>query len=59
MKAGVDARGYLYWTLMDDFEWAEGFDKTFGLVAMNPDDRVRRPRPSAAEFSKLKERFVR
>lgn len=59
MKAGVDVRGYLYWTLMDDFEWAEGFDKTFGLVAMNPDDRVRRPQPSAAEFTKLKERFVR
>jgi len=59
LKAGVDVRGYLYWTLMDDFEWAEGFDKTFGLVAMNPDDRVRRPRPSAAEFTKLKERFMR
>ncbi len=56
--SGVDVRGYLYWTLMDNFEWAEGFAPHFGLVAMDPGDRVRRPRPSAAEFARLKERFV-
>lgn len=54
---GVDVRGYLYWSLMDNFEWAEGFDKRFGLVAVDYADLSRRPRPSAYEFSGLKERF--
>ncbi len=32
---GVDVRGYLHWTLLDNFEWISGFSKTFGLIAVD------------------------
>lgn len=32
---GIPIIGYQYWSLMDNFEWAEGFDKRFGLIYVN------------------------
>ena len=44
---GVDVRGYLYWSLLDKFEWALGYAPTFGLVAVDRRTFARHPRPSA------------
>ena len=45
---GVDLRGYLFWTLMDNFEWAEGFRPRFGLLRTDFATLERHERPSNA-----------
>ncbi|MCG0237735.1 MAG: GH1 family beta-glucosidase [Firmicutes bacterium] len=47
MAAGVDLRGYFVWTLMDNFEWAYGYSKRFGLVYVDYDTQRRIPKDSA------------
>lgn len=53
IKDGLDVRGYFYWSLMDNFEWAEGFDMKFGLYAMDPDTRVRTLRNGSKAFQEI------
>lgn len=50
---GVDVRGYFTWTLMDNFEWAEGFHQRFGLVHVDHDTQVRTPKASFAWYRDL------
>jgi beta-glucosidase len=45
---GIDVRGYMYWSLLDNFEWVLGYGPTFGMVAVDRETFVRRPKPSAA-----------
>jgi len=46
--SGADIRAYVVWTLLDNFEWAEGYTKTFGLVHIDPTDQTRTPKASYA-----------
>ena len=50
MDQGIDVRGYYQWSLMDNFEWALGYDKRFGLVHVDFDTLERTPRDSARWF---------
>lgn len=45
---GVDVRGYTYWSLLDNFEWALGYKPKFGLVEVDRTTFARTPKPSAA-----------
>ncbi len=50
---GVDVRGYLHWTSIDNFEWAEGYTQHFGLFALDRQTLARTPRPSAAVYARI------
>jgi beta-glucosidase len=47
IEEGADVRGYLVWTLVDNFEWSCGAAKRFGLVHVDYDTLQRRPKDSA------------
>ncbi|MDF1521943.1 MAG: GH1 family beta-glucosidase [Trueperaceae bacterium] len=50
---GVDVRGYFVWTLWDDFEWADGYGPTFGLVHVDRRDLTRTPERSFDWYRRL------
>ena len=51
--AGLPVKGYFYWTLVDNFEWAEGFAARFGLYHLDVPTQTRTPRRSAEIYSQI------
>jgi beta-glucosidase len=45
--------GYLYWSLMDNYEWARGMEPHFGLAAVDSITQERRPRPCVENFARI------
>jgi beta-glucosidase len=50
---GVAVKGYFYWSLMDNFEWAWGYDKRFGLLHVDYDTQQRSLKDSAIEYARI------
>jgi beta-glucosidase len=48
LQEGIDVRSYVYWSLLDNYEWALGYAPTFGLVAVDRETFARHPRRSAS-----------
>jgi beta-glucosidase len=53
MQAGADVRGYFAWSLFDNFEWAHGYSKRFGIVHVNYGTQQRTPKDSARWYGKV------
>jgi beta-glucosidase len=51
LSRGVDLRGYFVWSLMDNFEWAEGYAKRFGIVHVDYATQARLPKDSARWYT--------
>ena len=52
IKDGIPVLGYLYWSLLDNFEWQKGYQITFGLIGVDRETKERHPRESLYELAK-------
>lgn len=53
IDAGVDIRGYMVWSLLDNLEWSLGYSKRFGIVHVNYGTQERTPKDSALWYSQV------
>ncbi len=53
IERGVDLRGYQVWSLLDNFEWAYGYSKRFGIVHVDYATQERTPKDSALWYARL------
>jgi len=55
LRAGVPLLGAYFWSLVDNFEWAAGWDARFGLIGLELETQERTPRPSAHVYCRVAE----
>jgi beta-glucosidase len=53
LRAGIDVRGYTYWSAMDNFEWMMGYGMRFGLVSVDRATQQRTAKPSAEHLGAI------
>jgi beta-galactosidase len=51
----LDVRGYFHWSMIDNYEWTDGFKKRFGLYAVDFETKTRTARPSAEVYKRIVE----
>ena len=56
IEQGVNLQGYMVWSLLDNFEWAEGYSKRFGIVFVDYGTQRRIPKMSAGWYKGVIER---
>jgi beta-glucosidase len=56
IDGGADVRGYVHWSLLDNFEWMLGYRPTFGLVSVDRRSFARTPKPSLAWLGEVARR---
>jgi len=60
VEEGVDVRGYMAWSLMDNFEWAEGYETRFGVTFVDYEGGQKRyPKKSAKSIGPLFESLIK
>ena len=53
LRRGVDLRGYFAWSLLDNFEWSQGYSKRFGLLRVDFETQRRTPKASAHQYREV------
>ena len=57
MDDGVDVRGFIYWSALDNFEWQLGYGPRFGLIEVDRETQARTVRPSACHLGEVARAF--